>query len=407
VLVTTTTVWDLELPTLDTEGLDRLAALDEAAKLGQQSWLARTDIGFSVLHYDDAVSILRDRRFHSALSLIRRNTGGEVQEYFSGRRPSILSMEGDEHLRLRRLVSPAFTPGAADRHRPVMHRVFSELFEPMLANGGGDFVAEVCEPYPIPIICEVLGAPREDWRQFSQWATGIFKLFNGNLDRDLKDIREASAALEVYVRALVAERRRDPRDDLLSDLIAMEEEGDRLSTDEMVMLAEAVLMAGTDTTRNQLGCALALFAQHPEQWQKLIDDPTLVPKAVEEVMRRLGAVRATVRIAIEDVVVHDVVFPKGTAVTTHFGAGNRDEAAFSNPDEFDITAARTNQQLTFGSGVHRCLGAALARAELQVALGYMLERVATVELAGPVGWKPSTNGIWGPSSLPLRLTARS
>ena len=204
-----TSVFDLDLPKLQTEDLDRLEALDLAQAVAKESWIARTDLGVAVLHQADVAAILRDRRFHSALSKIREMNGvdGPEGDFFANRRPSILSMEGEEHTRLRRLVSPAFTPAAADRHRPAMRRVITELLAPHLDAGRIELMAEVCEPYPIPIICEVLGAPAEDWRLFSEWATGIFKIFNGNLAEDLPDIEAAATALAAYIGDLVEERR--------------------------------------------------------------------------------------------------------------------------------------------------------------------------------------------------------
>ena len=184
-------------------------------------------------------------------------------------------MEGDEHARLRRLVAPAFTPTMADKLRPFMDHVINELVDAVVPDGRCDLVADVCEPYPIPIICELLGAPREDWKRFSQWATDIFRIFNQDLVTDLPAIERASDELNDYVRSLVEDHRERPRDDLLSNLIAIEEAGDRLSTDEMVMLAEAVLMAGTDTTRNQLACSVALFAEYPDQLALLVDNPDM------------------------------------------------------------------------------------------------------------------------------------
>ena len=396
-------VWDLDLPYLSTEGVDRITSLEMAADLAKDHWLARTDLGFATLRYDDSVSLLRERRFHSALSQIRRMAGVQLDGYLTNRRSSILSMEGDEHTRLRRLVSPAFTPAAADRHRPAMRRVFSSLLAPALASGRCEFVRDVCDPYPIPIICEVLGAPPEDWMRFSEWATDVFKIFNQNLAVDLPAIEAASLALGQYMSTMIADRRLHRGEDLLSDLIAAEEDGDRLSTDEMTMLAEAVLMAGTDTTRNQLGCTMALFAQHPDQWAALVAQPHLVPRAVEESMRYLGAVRSTMRFASSDLVFGDVLFPEGTFVTVHLASGNRDREKYESPQQFDITAERSGQQLTFGSGIHRCLGAALARAELQEALHVLVESVTSLSLDGPLTWKPTTFGIWGPASLPLRL----
>ncbi len=398
-------VLELDLPLLDTTGLDRAESIVVAAELSEAHWLARTDLGVAVLRYRDVTAVLRDRRFHSALS--RLPLGPMDAESGLSRRPSILSAEGDEHTRLRRLVSPAFTPSAANRHRPTMRRVATSLLDAIVDTGRCDFIADICEPYPIPIICEVLGAPASDWRLFSDWATDIFKIFNGNLEEDHPAIERASKELDAYVAALVEERRASLGADLLSDLITAEEEGDRLSVDELCMLVRAVLMAGTDTTRNQLGCAMALLAQHPDQWALLAGDPqSLVPRAVEETMRYLGAVRATVRIASCDVVYNDVLFPAGVAVTANLAAANRDLGVFETPERFDITAERAAEQLTFGSGIHRCLGAALARAELQEALTVLAESLETVTLAEPPTWKPPRFGIWGPASLAIDFTIR-
>lgn len=401
-VVTAVIVDELELPAYEVEGLDRTARLALAAEVRAEHWLARSALGYAVTRHADIVAILRDRRFHSALSLIPQMQGLEGTA-MEERRPSILSMEGDEHARLRRLVAPAFAPGAATRLRPFMAEVFGELLDAVVDRGECDLVAEICEPYPIPIICELLGAPRADWQLFSAWATDIFRLFNQNLVEDLPAIERAGAELDAYVRALVDEHRAVPRDDLLSALIAAEEQGDRLSTDELVMLAEAVLMAGTDTTRNQLACSVALLGAHPDEWSKLAADPVgLAPRAVDETMRYLGAVQGTVRVASEAIEYRDVVFPAGTLVFLSLAGGNRDPEPFPDPERFDITRTVTTQHLTFGSGIHYCLGANLARCELQEALALLATRVPDLELAGRVEWKPETFGIWGPSRLPVR-----
>ena len=398
-------VHELELPEIDILGAERSEALAQVSDARRHHWLARTPVGYAVTTYEDAVSVLRDRRFHSALSLLPQMAGIAADEsfsYFERRRRSILSMEGDEHARLRRLVAPAFTPASADRLRPVMRDVIDGLVDGVAHGGAADIVADICEPYPIPIICELLGAPKEDWKQFSAWATDIFRIFNQNLIEDLPAIMRATEELDEYVRAMVERRRRRPADDLLSDLIAVEEAGDRLTTDELVMLAEAVLMAGTDTTRNQLACAVALLAEHPAQWALLGEEPAVAQRAVEESMRFLGAVRGTGRVASEDIEYRDVLFPAGTLVAISLSGANRDPSVFEAPDTFNITADRKTQQLTFGSGIHHCLGAALARAELQEALPVLARRMPGLRIEGAVEWKPATFGIWGPARLPAR-----
>ncbi len=394
-------VSELDLPSLDTIGLERREAVDAIAVARSRHWLARTDMGYSVMNLQDVTAILRDQRFHSALSMIEQAPELEAAEYRGSRGESILTMEGDAHARLRRLVAPAFTPASANRLRPTMRAVVGGLVAAVVDRGACELVADVCEPYPIPIICELLGAPPEDWKLFSAWATDIFRIFNNNLAEDLPLIAKAGQELTDYVSDMIVQRRADPRDDLLSDLIAIEQEGDRLSTDEVAMLAQAVLMAGTDTTRNQLACSVALFTEHPEQWALLAERPELAGRAVEESMRYLGAVRGTARFASVDVVYRDVLFPQGTLVATSLAGANRDPDAFDDPDVFDITRERTTAQMTFGAGIHFCMGAALARAELQEALPLLARRMPGLRRTGDIEWKPSTFGIWGPARLPL------
>jgi len=357
-----------------------------------------------VSHHSDVLAVLRDRRFHSALSVLPGLEGIDDEELTGRQQRSILAMEGPDHARLRRLVAPAFTPRAADRLRPFMREVVDGLVDAVVDQGRCELVDDVCEPYPIPIICELLGAPQSDWKLFSQWATDIFRIFNNDVANDLPRIKAAMAELDEYVRAMIDERRTHPTDDLLSNMIAAEEQGDRLSTDELVMMTEAVLMAGTDTTRNQLACSVALLAEHPDQWAMLGDDPELAPRAVEETMRYLGAVRGTARLAAEDIELKGVVFPTGTLVATSLAAANFDADVWPDPHRFDITRQPSGApQMTFGSGIHFCLGASLARAELAEALPLLARRMPDLALDGSIEWKPATVGIWGPSRLPLRF----
>ncbi len=321
---------DLELPEIALIDLDRAEALAVLADAREGHWLARTPVGYMVTRYEDVTAILRDRRFLSALSLITQMQGIDESRFLSRRNRSILSVDGDEHARLRRLVAPAFTPKSADRLRPFMREVINGLVDKVAPDGRCELVEDICEPYPIPIICELLGAPKEDWKLFSNWASDIFRIFNNDLENDMDRIDAASDELDAYVRAMIDERRSHPADDLLSDLIAIEEEGDRLDTDDLVGLAEAVLMAGTDTTRNQLACAVALFTEHPDQWAMLAERPDLAKRAVEETMRFLGAIRGTVRITGEDVEYRGVVFPTGTFVATSLAGANYDDAAFDD-----------------------------------------------------------------------------
>lgn len=402
------TASELDLPDLswldapDVTAEQRREAAGDAAR---ESWIARNIFGFSILRYDDVVAMLRDKRWHNASGRIMELSGIDNPEWLARRRTSILSAEGDEHTRLRRLVGPAFSPRHADALRPYMRDVVNELIDEFAERGRVDVATEFCEPYPIPIICRLFGAPKEDWKLFSRWATDIFRIFNGNLHEDMPTIVRAQDELDDYLGDLIEQRRSSPTDDLISSLIAVEEEGDRLSHGELLMMCEAVLMAGTDTTRNQIGCSIALFARHPEQWALLGEQPDLAPRAVEETMRYFGTVRGTGRFASDDIVYRDVLFPKGTFVAPSLAQANLDPTVFDHASTFDITRIPPDKpQLTFGSGIHYCLGAALARAEQQEALTIMARRMPDLALAGEITWKSASAGIFGPDHLPITFT---
>ena len=376
------------------------------SKLAPDHWLVRNLFGYEVLHYDDVTAVLRDKRWHSATSKIPELMGITNPAFLERQQVSILSAEGDVHVRLRRLVAPAFSPRAADRLRPFMRDVINGLIDNVANAGRADFARDVCEPYPIPIICELLGAPKQDWQLFSRWASDILEIFSADVLDKLDLIMRTQEELGEYTRGLIAERRSKPADDLLTDLIAAQEAGDKLSTDELVMMVNAVIVGGTDTTRNQLGCAVALFADHPDQWALLAERPELAPRAVEEAMRYFGAVRGTARFASCDIEYRDVVFPTGTFIAVALADANRDPAVFSEPEAFDITSEASGQpQLTFGSGIHYCLGAALARAELQEALPLLATRMPKLAIDGGITWKPDGVGIFGPAHMPVTFAA--
>jgi cytochrome P450 len=377
--------------------------MTKLAERSDDGWLVRTPMGYGVTRYAEVVGLLRDKRFHSAVSKLPELFGLQDHEFFKNRNESILSAEGDVHARLRRLVAPAFTPKATDRLRPFIRQTISTLLDPLTPAGRCELVAEVCEPYPIPIMCELLGAPPEDWRLFSRWAADLLRIFNATVLEDLPVIAAASVELDAYVSELIERRRREPADDLLTALIAAEEEGDRLSHQELVSLVQAVIIGGTDTTRNQLACTVALFTSYPDQWALLAERPELANRAVEESMRVLGAIRGTGRFASEDIEFNGVLFPAGTFVSASFVAANNDPAAFAGPRRFDITREGSSVQMTFGSGIHYCLGASLARAELQEALPILAQRLPGLAVDGTITWKPESNGIWGPETLPLRF----
>jgi cytochrome P450 len=265
-------------------------------------------------------------------------------------------------------------------------------------------VADIARQYPIPIISGLLGAPRQDWQLFSDWADDIFKVLTWNVANDAPVIMAAFDELDAYIEDMVAQRRHNLTDDLISELIRAEDDGDRLTADELLMLAEALLMAGTDTTRNQLAAAVQDLCDHPKQWALLGEHPELAPQAVEELMRHSPVIFGTIRQAVEDVELDGVPVPAGTHVIVNTAAANRDPAVYDDPDRLDITREGPATMLTFGGGIHYCLGAHLARAELAKALTVMTRRMPNPRRSGPAPWKPLM-GITGPTTLPIEFDA--
>jgi cytochrome P450 len=397
---------ELDLPTVQFDFAEAEEQRNALLALSKESWIAKGVFAYPIFKYEDCVAILRDKRWHSAAALAAEAFGVNDPRLKERRRESILSAEGDVHTRLRRLVAPSFSPRAADRLRPFMREVMNSLIDPVAKNGKCDLATDICDPYPIPIICELLGAPKKDWQLFSRWAEDVLRIFNATASEELDVIFKAQDELGEYTRQLIADRRSRPADDLITSLIAAEEAGDKLDEAELEMMVEAVIVGGTDTTRNQLGCSIALFAEHPEQWKLLAEQPELAGKAVEETMRYFGAVRATGRFASEDIEYKGVLFPKGTLVTPSLSIANRDETVFNDANIFDITREPAGQpQMTFGSGIHYCLGAALARAEQQEALPIMAKRMKNLRIDGAVTWKPSTVAIFGPENMPISFDA--
>jgi cytochrome P450 len=313
-------------------------------------------------------------------------------------------MEGEEHRRLRSLVSKAFTPRATARLHDAIHTVVNELADRVVDAGQCDVVEAIARPYPIPIICALLGAPREDWEQFSRWTEDIFKIvsFDCNLADEEPVVLRAWDEFDDYVDHMVDQRRHRLTDDLLSDLIRAEDDGDRLDAGELRMLAFSILVAGTDTTRNQLAASVQILCDHPEQWAGLRDHPELAMRAVEESMRHSPAVCSTLRTVPTDSAVGDFAFPAGTFILVNTFAANRDSTVYAEPDRFDITREEPPAILTFGGGVHYCLGANLAKLELAEALKILAGRLPNPRRIGPAPWKPLL-GMSGPTDLHIEF----
>jgi cytochrome P450 len=397
-------VTDLELPVLDYLAPDlKGERFHETMRgLAEQSWIASSPIGFIVLDREAAAFFLRTRS--ATFPGMRIAEMFEVPEgpLLEEMRRNILHINGDAHRRLRNLVNPAFTPRAADRWRPAMRTFLERLWAPLEGAGGCEFVEAFAKPYPSLTIATVMGAPLEDAPKLHLWSNLIQRQFDpASLMNERELIERACEEFYEWAGALIARRRDDPGDDLISTLIAAEQDGDRLSETECMNLVLNVLVGGVDTTQSQLAHGLRIFASQPEQWELLAAEPGRAQAAVEELLRFEPITPFTARILHEEVEYRDVTFPADTIVMVCSFTGNRDGVE-GDPDDFDITADRGDAKpLTFGAGIHYCLGANLARAELQEALTFLAPRTQGLALDGEPQYG-TIDGIYGLDALPLR-----
>jgi cytochrome P450 len=403
---TATPIAELDLPTFDYNDAsltgDRFH--EALAELRERSWVVKAGpVGYLVLDREASIFFLRTpaATFPGRLMLeVQGVTSGPLYERLRG---NLLDLTGDDHRRLRKLVQPSFTPPAADKHRPAMQRVLEDLYGRTADDRRCDFVAAIAKPYPALIIAELMGVPAADGDRLGTWATLIQGQFDPvKVSTMLPELERAAQEFVDYTRAILAARHDDPGDDLISELLAAEEEGDRLDDEECVHLVSAVLVGALDTTQAQLAHGIRLFADHPEQWRMLAEDPSLAVAAAEEVLRFEPITPLTARITLEDLEHRDVLFPERTIVLAASASANRDPAGYAAPDDFDITADRDRTKpLTFGAGPHFCLGANLARAELQEAFAFLAPRMPELALDGDAEYDTPL-GVYGLNALPIR-----
>lgn len=404
-----TTVAELELPVFDhTEPAlrgERFHA--RMAELRAQGWLAATPLGFFVLEREAGSFFLRSKQ--------TTFPGEKLAEIFDIRegplaeevRRNILHVNGPAHARLRSLVAASFTPRAANAWRPRMREFLAELWAPLGASMATEFVESFAKPYPSLTIAAVMGARRADAPRLHHWSNWIQRQFDPpSLIADRAEIEQAVAEFYEYADELLAGKRAAPGEDLISQLVAARDGSDRLDDAELVNLVLNVLVGGVDTTQSQLAHAIRLFSEHPDQWEWLREAPEeRAPRAVEEVLRYEPITPFTARIVLEELTYRDVVFPKDTILMVSAFDGNRDPATYSAPDVFDVRAERGSAKvMTFGAGIHYCLGANLARAELEEALAFLAPRMPGLAPDGEAVLG-SITGIYGLERLPVRWEA--
>lgn len=383
------------------------------AEMRRRGPIFRSPTGmWATASHDTASRILRDQRFSSSpthqkgYQAITSTLESDLPDH-PGPETSLLTMDPPDHTRIRRLVSSAFSPRAIAALEPWIRQRTGDLLD-ALDPSGFDLIEALAYPLPMGVICHLLGVPAEDQERFKEWGRLIVTTLEPVFDPVIGNEEgiAAEAALRAYFEELISERRDHPDDTLLSAMIAAEEEGDRLSFEELVSTCVLLLVAGFETTVNLIGNGTRALIDAPTEWRRLSADPTLVPGAVEELLRYDSPVQATSRIATEDVALDGGVhLAAGDQVIVAVGGANRDPAAFTDPDTLDVGRPEANRHLSFSLGIHHCLGAALARLEGRVAFEELTRRFGPPELTG----EPSRRQLLvlrGFEHLPVRAGAR-
>ncbi|MGW3209445.1 cytochrome P450 [Streptomyces sp. NPDC001135] len=349
-----------------------------------------------VPRHADVSALLRDRRLgrtyqhrFSHEEFGRTPPPPEHEPFHTLNDHGMLDLEPPDHTRIRRLVSKAFTPRTVERLKPYVHALAGDLVTALVRDGGGDLLTDVAEPLPVAVIAEMLGIPEGDRAQLRPWSADICGMYelNPSGETAARAVR-ASVEFSEYLRELIAARRKEPGEDLISGLIAAHDEDDRLTEQEMISTAVLLLNAGHEATVNATVNGWWALFRHPGQLAALRADHSLVPSAVEELMRYDTPLQLFERWVLDDIEIDGTTLPRGAEIAMLFGSANHDPAVFPDPDRLDLTRG-DNPHISFSAGIHYCIGAPLARIELAASMTALLQQAPTLSLAAEPVRKPN------------------
>jgi cytochrome P450 len=361
--------------------------------------------GWIISRYDDVEKVLADRRFSAQRTLLASDGPGASSAVQAALARQMLFLDPPDHTRLRSLFTKAFTPQRMEALKPQVGSTVTEYLNRAEDAGGAiDFIQDFAIPLPVTVIAQMLGVPTADRDRLRAWSVAFGKLINGRIlsPRELAEAQQGVLEFVKYFRDLITERRQHPADDMLSGLIEVEERGDRLNTEELIVNLILLLAAGHGTTTHLLGNGLLALSRHPGQWQRLVAAPTVAPSAVNELLRYDGPVQSTGRQALEDVPMGNKIIKQGQRVTVFLGSANHDEAHFAEPEVLNLQRSDA-RPLSFGHGIHTCLGAALARMETQVAFSELARRFPKLEVDAAAPEHNPSISFRGLMVLPVEL----
>lgn len=363
---------------------------------------------WAVSTHADATAVLRDPRFSSSnrhyagyeqfTEMVRALGFGPILDMSE---KAMLFLDPPDHTRIRRLTAKAFTAHAVEAMRPHIQQLVDGMLDAVSDRGTMDVVGDLAYPLPVTVISEMLGVPVEDHSMFAEWTAAAVRLIDPGDDFSVfGPAKDAVEGYADYFRGLIEERRRAPREDLLTALVEAEDAGDRLDAQELISTMILLFVAGHETTVSLIGNGLLALFRHPDETARLRDDPSLIQVAVEEMLRYDSPIQLTGRVATEDIDLDDLHVNRGQQVVVLLGAANRDPAQFAEPGQFDVGRA-DNRHVAFGGGIHHCLGAPLARLEAQVAIATMLRRLPELRLIDDEPPRKQTVTLRGLTALPV------
>jgi cytochrome P450 len=394
---------EIDVPYLDISDPSFSMHSQAVSDARKQHWYAKTNYGYAVLRHEYVSKLLKDNRLSQGSGKWPDHNGVHSGLFYDWWTKCLLVLEGDDHRRIRRMLNPAFAFSHIEAYVPQFEKLAEELVDSILDRGEFEFVNDFAEPYATRVLCILTGIPESEWPTIARISGTIGLALGITIKDELPAVEEALHELYGYAEGLIADRQANPRDDLVTQLVEANRDGDSLSDDELRNALCLLIFGGMDTTRNQLGLAMQTMMQNPGQWELLAANPDLANKAVEEVMRTNPTTTWVTREAVVDFDYEDLHAPAGSTVHFFTQVSGNDPEAYPNP-HVDITADRV-PHYGFGGGMHHCLGHFVARMDMTIALRTLSQRMANLRVNGQDEWLPDS-GNTGPVRLPLAFDKR-
>lgn len=399
----------VEVPYLDIASPSFAMSSEEVRDARERNWYARTNYGYGILRYKEVTELLKHPSLNQGSAKWPEHNGVHSGVFYEWWSKNLLVLEGEEHHRIRRLLNPAFSPTAARKLEPEFAEIANDLIAGMKAKHARgeqvEFVADFSEPFATRALCTMMGLSHDHWPFIADRANTVGYALSVSIKEDIERIDVAVTELYDFVDKLIAERKAEPGQDVVSRLVQFSEAGDKLTDAELRNALVLMLFGGMDTTRNQIGLILQTFMRNPDQWDLLAQNPEELAKpALEEALRVNPTTRWVTREANEDFEFQGLAIEKGTTVHLFTMSSGTDPEAYPDPD-IDIQSEYRKPHHTFGGGVHHCLGHYIARADMSVALPLLAQAFGDITCPGGDEWLPDS-GNHGPVRLPITFSVR-